>query len=133
MRTFAQKQKPTQQSKSVSSSTHSRAWSSQSQTVPSILHLQRTIGNQGAQRLLQANAENLKAGSTTVVSTDFGHDFCRIPIFSPSPVQTQPKLMVNTLGDIYEQEADRVRACDANACRATTAPLCPLCLRRRLS
>jgi hypothetical protein len=37
-----------------------------------------------------------------------GHDFSCIPVYhrTPSPIQT--KLTVNTPGDIYEQEADRV-------------------------
>lgn len=108
MHIFAQKQKPKQQAKTVSSSTHSRPWSSQSQAVQSILYLQRTIGNQSVQRLLKSNSEELNAASTVTESTRFAHDFSRIPIFSSSPVQIQPKLMVNTPGDIYEQEADRV-------------------------
>jgi hypothetical protein len=36
------------------------------------------------------------------------YDFSRIPVHSYTPEGIQPKLMVNTPGDIYEQEADRV-------------------------
>jgi hypothetical protein len=50
--------------------------------VNSILHLQRTIGNQAVQRLLEASAANAHAA-------------------------IQPKLTIGTPGDKYEQEADR--------------------------
>lgn len=89
MRTFAQKQKPTQQIKVASSTTHGRAWSSQSQAVRSILHLQRTIGNHAVQRLLTADTEKLKTDSKT-------------------RTMNQPKLTINTPGDTHEQEASRV-------------------------
>jgi hypothetical protein len=51
----------------------------------SIIHLQRTIGNQAVQRLMRSNV---------------GFDFAKIDI--------QPKLKVSQPGDVYEQEADRV-------------------------
>src|SRR4029077_14923992 len=38
----------------------------------------------------------------------FGHDFSQIPVHAKASVKIQPKLAVNTPGDIYEQEADRV-------------------------
>ncbi len=108
MRTFVHKQKPTQQTKSSKSARSGRAISAQSREVRAILHLQRTIGNHALQRLLQSNAEGRYAESLTPASTRFGHDFSRIPIFSPPPVQVQPKLTVSAPGDRYEQEADRV-------------------------
>jgi hypothetical protein len=37
-----------------------------------------------------------------------GHDFSRIPVDSPARIGAQAKLAVNTPGDIYEQEADRM-------------------------
>jgi hypothetical protein len=42
------------------------------------------IGNQGVQRMLQTNAEELKAGLTGTASSLFGHDFSRIPIDPPA-------------------------------------------------
>ena len=108
MRTVAHKQKPTQQTKSSNPKRPGRAFSSQSREVRSVLHSQCTIGNHAVQRLPQSSAKELHAESATPASTRFSHDFSRIPIFSPSSVQVQPKLMVNTPGDIYEQEADRV-------------------------
>jgi hypothetical protein len=58
MRTFAQKPKAAQQTTSAKSTIPGRAHFGQSHEVRSVLHLQRTIGNQAVQRLLQSNAEN---------------------------------------------------------------------------
>jgi hypothetical protein len=107
MRTFVHKQKPSQEAKSASSARPGRAFSGQSREVSSILHLQRTIGNQAAQRLLQANAEEFKAGPATTASTRFEHDFSRIPLHANADTEAQPKLTIGTPGDICEQEADR--------------------------
>jgi Domain of unknown function (DUF4157) len=41
-------------------------------------------------------------------TTRFAHDFSRIPVHFKAPVGLQAKLTVNTPGDIYEQEADRI-------------------------
>jgi|GEM_PF-5877496 len=87
MRTFAHKRKATQQTTPVKSTHAIRALSGQSRDVDSILQLQRTIGNLATRRLLQSNAEELPPGSATIASTRFGHDFSRLPIFSPSRVQ----------------------------------------------
>jgi hypothetical protein len=58
--------------------------------------------------LLQANAEELAAGSATTASTHFGHDFSRIRVHPPAAGSIQTKLAINKPGDEYEQEADRV-------------------------
>lgn len=110
MHTFAQKPKATQQATSAKSTMPSRAHFGQSNAVSSILHLQRTIGNQTVQRLLQARTEDLEASSVSSASTGFAYDFSRIPIHTNAHTRKniQPKLKVNTQGDIYEQEADRV-------------------------
>jgi len=69
----------------------------------------RTIEDQTTQRSPQAHTEGLEAASaTTAAPTRFAHDFSRIPMSSRAPVRLQAKLTVNTPGDIYEQEADRV-------------------------
>jgi len=73
-----------------------------------ILHLQRTIGNQAVQRLLQPNAEEFKAGSANPAAPRYSHDFSRIPVHAQGPVKMQPKLAISTPEDIHEQEADRV-------------------------
>lgn len=108
MRTFAHKRKPTQEAKSASSARHGRAFSGQSREVSSVLHLQRTIGNQAVQRLLRINAEELEVGSATIASSRFGHDFSQIPLHPQPRNKIQPKLTVSTPADMYEQEAARV-------------------------
>lgn len=105
MRTFAQKQKPTVKAKPASSAELRR--SPYAQSLHSILHLQRAIGNQTVQRMLQADAKELEGGSASSAPTGFVHDFSRIPLHANSRVDIQPKLEVNAPGDIYEQEADR--------------------------
>ena len=91
MRTFAEKPKVPQQAILAKSTVLGLAHFGQSHGVNSIRHLQRTIGNQAAQRLRQANAEEL-----------------RIPVHHRSPVNIKSKLTGSSPGDIYEQEADRV-------------------------
>ena len=108
MRTFAQKPKATQQTKFAKSTRPSRTFSGQSREVDSILHLQRTIGNQAVQRLLQANSEEREDGSSTSTSPRFAHDFSQIPVHAHTRTNIRPKLKVNTPGDSHEQEADRM-------------------------
>lgn len=64
MRTFAQKPKATQQTESTKLTKPDRGYSGQSHDVNSILHLQRTIGNQAVQEMLQRHTE--KAVTTPV-------------------------------------------------------------------
>jgi len=108
MRTFAQKPKATQQNTSAKSPMPGRTHLGQSREVNSILYLQRTIGNQAVQKLLQAEPDGHEAVSDATASGRFGHDFSQIPVHAKASVKIQPKLAVNTPGDIYEQEADRV-------------------------
>ena len=110
MRTFAQKPKATQHTTSAKSTIPGRAHFGQSREVSSILHLQRAIGNQAVQRLLQSNAEELETGSATTTSTRFGRNFSTIPLHPKTRSINRPKLTVSTQRDIYEQEADRVAA-----------------------
>ena len=109
MRTFAQKQKATQQSSSAKPTIPGRAHLGQRHEVNSILHLQRTIGNQAVQRWLQNNPEEHDALLSGTNSPHFGHDFSRIPVRSPTVVGgIQTKLAINMPGDTYEQEAGRI-------------------------
>jgi peptidoglycan hydrolase-like protein with peptidoglycan-binding domain len=62
MRTFTQKSKPTQQATSGKSEIPCRANLGQNLEVGSILHLQRTIGNQSVLRLLQPKTKDLERG-----------------------------------------------------------------------
>ena len=108
MRTFAPKQKQSQQTKSPNSARPSRAFAGQSREVSSIPHLQSTIGNQAVQRLLQANGEEHEDTSLTSTSPRFADDFSQIPAHANAYTNMQLKLRVNAPGDKYEQEADRV-------------------------
>jgi hypothetical protein len=80
MRTFAQRPKATQQTKTAKSTKAGRAFSGQSHDVHSILRLQRTIKNQAMQRLVKAKTDELEAGSVSNASTHFALDFSRIPV-----------------------------------------------------
>lgn len=108
MRTFAQKPKATRQTAPAKSTILGRAHFEQSREVNSILHLQRTIGNQAVQRLFKKNTGGVKGDSITTEIARFGHDFSRIPIHTPVVGAIQTKLAINKQGDKYEQEADRV-------------------------
>jgi hypothetical protein len=108
MRTMAQKPKATQQTTSAKSAIPGRAHSGHGSALHSILHLQRTIGNQAVQRLLEAHAAAVEVNSTTTDIARSGHDFSRIPISAEVPMKAQTTLTADTPGDVYEQEADRI-------------------------
>jgi hypothetical protein len=107
MHTFEQKPKATQQTKSVNSAPHGRAFRGQDHTVAT-MYLRRTTGNQATQRLLQANSEEFEAGSAITASTRFVHDFSQIPLHSKAHASLQPKLKVNGSGDLHAQEVDHI-------------------------
>jgi hypothetical protein len=71
MRTLIQKPKASQRTASARPRAFSRAHTGQSRGANSILHLQRTIGNQATQRLLQTDAQEPEAG-LTVQASDTG-------------------------------------------------------------
>src|SRR4051812_105377 len=74
----------------------------------SILHLQRTIGNQAVLRMVLANAEEANVSSASAASRRFVHDVSRIPIHPPAEGAIPPKLAIDEPSDAYEQEADRL-------------------------
>lgn len=53
-------------------------------------------------------AHSLEPAGEKASRRGISHRFSKIPVFSGSPVRIQPKLKINTPGDIYEQEADRM-------------------------
>lgn len=120
MRVFAQKQNQPQQKSSATPTRSNRSAPAPRHEAKPLLHLQRTIGNQAVLRLLRASANRLEASSDneasatpyihseTSTTTRFAHDFSRIPAHAKAPITIQPKLTVNTPGDIYEQEADHL-------------------------
>ena len=79
MRTFDNKQKSTQRAKPTSTLKSNRTFPEQHREVHSILHLQRTIGNQAIQRLLAAKTDDAEGETKNI--TRFGHDFSRIPVY----------------------------------------------------
>jgi hypothetical protein len=95
MRTFAQKQNQPQKPVSSNAARSHTATPGLHHRTDLILHLQRTIGNQAMQRMLQTNAEELKAGVTDTTSSRFGHDFGRIPIHPSAVGAIQMKLAIN--------------------------------------
>ncbi len=96
MRTFAQKPKAAQQTTSAKSTLSGRAHFGQSREVSSILHLQRTIGNQAVQQLLQAKTEDVKENPASVTSPRFTYDFSRIPVHTSPGGNIQPNPKVDT-------------------------------------
>lgn len=105
MNAFAQKQNPTHVLPNViSSKTKPLA----RHAVHPIMDLQRTIGNQAVLRLLHENAEGGHGRSETSTLTPFAQNLRPIAVSSKSPAGLQAKLKLNTPGDRYEQEADRV-------------------------
>ncbi len=108
MYTFAQKAKATQQNTSSKSMMTSRLHFGQSRVVNSILQLQRTIGNQSLQRLLQSDAEERNAVLNDIASHNAGHsfNFANIPVLALKPISVQPKLTFGQSNEKYEQEPD---------------------------
>ena len=108
MRTFAQKQNQPQKPVSSSLARPKMPTSGPACRDHPIVNLNRTIGNQAAQQMLQTDTKELEAGLTGAASARFGHDFSQIPIHPPAGGTIQTKLAINKRGDKYEEEADRV-------------------------
>ncbi|MDQ1388402.1 MAG: hypothetical protein QOF56_1856 [Acidobacteriaceae bacterium] len=72
------------------------------------LHLQRTNGNPPVLHFRQTGAKGPDVSSGTEAITRFAGDFSRLPMHAQAPITLQPKLTINTPGDVYEQEADHV-------------------------
>lgn len=108
MRTFVERPKITQHTTSAKSTIPARAHFGQSREVNSILHLQRTIGNQALQRIFQTHTEGLNAGLPGPTSSRFRSAFSRSSTHPQTEGVLQTKLNVNRPGDQCEQEADRV-------------------------
>ena len=108
MHTFAKKAKATQHTTSATSMMPVRIRFGQSNAVSSILHLQRTTGKRAVQRLLPVRTEDVEASSVSSAATGPAYDFSRMPVHTNLRKNIQLKLKVNSPGDIYEQEADRV-------------------------
>lgn len=108
MRTLAQKTKTTKQTTCTKTTKPSRSFLGHSRDVQSILHLQRTFGNQAVLRLLQTPRESVDASSGNNASTGFAQDFSQIPVQATALSNITPKLKVNAPRDQCEQKADWV-------------------------
>lgn len=108
MRTFAHKPAPTHETMSAKSTIPVPTHFGQSGVMRSIRRLQRALGNQAMQSMLQTHTEERNAGFTDTVSPRFGHDFSRTPVYASVQRSIQPKLKVGGSGDKHEQEADQV-------------------------
>jgi hypothetical protein len=109
MHTFAQKQNQPQQQASSNTTRSNTVVPAASYPIQQSLSWQLAIGNQAVPRLSQAEADGLEAhDSSTRNTTGLAHDLSQTTVSSKTPVKLQAKLTVNTPGDIYEQEADRV-------------------------
>src|SRR5687767_3857240 len=100
--------KQPQQRSSLNHTRPSAGSSATGHTVRSTLILQRAIEDYAGQWVPHAGAEDLEGGSVTHAIARGGHDFSRVPVHTQESVKAQTKLTVNTPGDAYEQEADRV-------------------------
>jgi len=71
--------------------------------------LQRAAINPASvHEVLRSPGQPLDAGTRAFMEPRFGRDFSQLPLHATTSARIQPKLIVNTPGDIYEQEADRV-------------------------
>ena len=101
MRTIAEKPQATQQT-TAKSAIPGRSHVGQSRSVNPILHLQRAIGNQAAQRLSEANTGDIQGDSTYTGLYRFGHDFSRIPIRSNPSISSPTRQRVERETEIGE-------------------------------
>lgn len=106
MSPFSPKQSQTPQRTPSNTIRHNTPARSMNHQKHPVLNFQRTIGNQAVLRALQIDFKSGGLASTNAGSLQ--HSFDNTPVFSPSIRGIQRKLTVNTPGDAYEQEADRV-------------------------
>lgn len=87
MRTFSQKPRTTQPTRSAEPAIPGRATIGHSHGLRAILHSQHTLENQPVQLSDAAHTEDKTSAITGI--TRFGHDFSRIPIYNSRPHGTQ--------------------------------------------
>ena len=108
MRIFAQRPKASQNGTSAQATLLDRRGFEHSGGKTSIVRSQRVLRSHAVDGVLQGHAGQVNAKSVANGTTCLPHSFSRIPIHSKSPPRIQAKLRLNTPGDIYEQEADRI-------------------------
>ncbi|MCJ7737508.1 MAG: DUF4157 domain-containing protein [Anaerolineae bacterium] len=108
MRTSARRPKVARRMASAQTTAPARARVGQNRKAASTLYLQRTVGNQAVQRMLQAITEDVEASSARNASPGPIRDFSQIAAHTSNHSNIQAKLEVSAPGDIHEREADRV-------------------------
>lgn len=108
MRIHAQKQNQPQQQASTNIIRSNAERLTASPIAHSIMHLQRSIGNQAVQRVLQAYAGGLEVNSDTSPSTHSGHDFNRIPLHTSVSKMAQSSRVGDSRENDYEQPPNRI-------------------------
>lgn len=122
MHTFAQKPKETQSATVAKTSAVVRANVAQVRESNSLLNLDSTMGNQAELRIRQRGAEERDTRVIGTTAPRSGSDFSRIRIAASDAGVIQTKLAVNTPGDEYENEAERVADHVMNVRDAGVAP-----------
>lgn len=125
MHTFADTPKTSKHSKCPKATVPARSHFGNSLDMTSIPYLQRTVGDQVVQGMLETSTGDVEGCSSTTNNAQFGHDFSQIPVFSQMPLKIQAKLTVNTPGDEYEQEADHVARQVMSMPEPQSQPFCP--------
>ncbi|HSN77444.1 MAG TPA: DUF4157 domain-containing protein [Anaerolineae bacterium] len=108
MRPFEQKQDQPQKAVSASLAQPDKATLEPTHRQHPILHLQRAIGNQAVQRMLQTGVDGREAGLSGSASPRSGHAITGLPTHPPTARAIQTKLQISEPGDEYEREADRI-------------------------
>ncbi len=70
--------------------------------------LERYVGDPALNTVQRSPVQPLEPAASASEEPRFAYDFSQIPVHPRSQASIQAKLTVNTPGDIYEQEADRV-------------------------
>ncbi len=108
MRAYARKQKMNRRTGSSEVSPYGCEGQSGNRKVHSILLLQRRIGNLAVQRMMRADAQEREKASPSKETTADFRFFKNNTIPGTPPARLLPKLTINTPGDMYEVEADRI-------------------------
>jgi hypothetical protein len=108
MRSLAQKQNQPDKPSALRSAQSNTVRLGPLHHADSVVHLQRTIGNQPLQGLPRTDTEDSKIESIGTKSRCLGHNFGRISTLPRIATAIQEKLTTNRPGDEYEREADSV-------------------------
>jgi hypothetical protein len=86
------------------------------------LRLRHASAKQVERGAPRVNVEGREVGPGAFAPTLFAHDFSRTPAYATAPLSLQAKLMVNTPGDSYEQQADLIADQVMQISKTTAAP-----------